>query len=129
MKHLSPVIFHLLLIGVVTAGYLYGVDGAANLMRFFVCMLIALGFFGLCNDKQIKEMAKTCERRPVWVASFAIGARTLIVVVMVWNGAWWTAIGYTTALFLWGAMNLAIERERGVLAQQASDAADAAVRT
>ena len=97
MNELKNLIFHAAIWTGLILGFIFGINGAANVVLFVLWFVSILSFVLLIPDflKELAKNYKESKLRNVWKASaFAI------VGFLVWNGAIVTAVAYTIGILI-----------------------------
>lgn len=95
-RSIQPVLFHAILAFLTWYGFHQGVAGAANIVTFLLWLALVpigiLAMVGVCiGDVAIKAAAKP--PFPRWAAFITRCTRWFCLLLLVWHGAWATAIG------------------------------------
>lgn len=97
-KHLQGYVLHAAFVSMLLAGWLYNVDGARNVVQFFIwAILLPVGLVGIWSDDFAKNIAKDPE--PKWPLAWA--SRLLnwaCLGLLIWTGSW--ATGLALGIFM-----------------------------
>lgn len=97
-KHLQGYVFQAAFVSMLLAGWLYNVDGARNVVQFFIwVILLPAGVVGIWSD----DIAKNIAKDPPPKGPLAWASRLLnwaCLVLLIWTGSW--ATGFAFGVFM-----------------------------
>lgn len=106
MKHFKGYATQLAFAAFVVAGWVLDVEGARNIVAFAAwALLVPVGVIAVFSEKAQTEFARD-PGRPLFERALSRAINWACLVVLVWNGAWWTGIAF--GVFMLGA---AVARE------------------
>lgn len=111
-SHLEWLTFHGTILALTVFGFIYDVDGARNILGFIVWFFFLPMSVIMLSDWAVDQMAST-KRTPHAgfrkAASLAIFASCLLI--MVWHGAWITAIAFVVQRVFMEASSMAVQEK------------------
>lgn len=117
-KILQCLAFTAVFLAVFVAGFFYGIDGAKNIVRFYV-WTIALPLAFVATTDNVTAKAAAAKRNPAWVRYFQYATAWFALVIFVWFGYYFTAAAWGLQMFV-----LAVARERVKQIREKADPAN-----
>jgi len=112
MRHIvKQFVFQSTLLGLIVAGYAYEIDGARNLVAFFIWGFLLPGSVLVNADSVVKATAKEPKKPALWRwISWPI--RMASLGILIWFGAPFTATAFAVSTLLMLAAQASIEKAR-----------------
>lgn len=100
----------------VIGGFVFGIEGAANLARFIAWALMLPAGFIMLSETVIKEVAKETPSNAI-LSGCRIIMQAGCLGVLVWFGAWITGIAYAAHVLMNAAARSMVRQERAKASQ------------